>query len=215
LALIALLSGCSRGVKPVEPAAVVQPPTKILLIAQEHSERMEFMLQNEVAVMIDSLKTAGFQVVVATASGAPIHAGAQTLNPDCTLRQVSIGDYAGVVLPCMLALYDSVDPLAIDLVKQARNRNEPVAAQTMGVLILARAGALTGKHFATESGLEKLVHGGVYEGEGVVSDGDIVTSGLCPNHAQSEKKPDTTLELMRQFIDKVNQHLVSAAPARI
>ena len=83
--------------------------------------------------------------------------------------------------------------------KKAVAQGKPVAAQIAGVFTLAKAGVLNGKQFAIRSGYEKYVPEGIYKGEGVVQDGNLLTSGSCP-HMANASRPDTTAELTQKFI---------------
>ena len=69
------------------------------------------------------------------------------------------------------------------------------------------AGGLKGKNFAMPdyfiTGEGKAFFnpgGGTYRGDGVVQDGKIVTSGICPVMALFVKKPDGTLELTKSSL---------------
>jgi len=172
---------------------------QVLLIAYEKSSRnMELALTKEVGVMTSMLERAGFEVVVASVSGQPITGGAATLKPDLKLADVKVEDYAGFILPCMGG--DVTLPEAVEIVRKAVTLGKPVAAQLGSVIFtLAKAGVLSGKQFAILSGYEKYIPDGIYKGAGVVQDGNLITSGVCPNMAR-EGLPDTTAELTQKFI---------------
>ena len=66
--------------------AQTKPSPKVLLIPREgRSNDLELMLTKEVGVMVGMLEKAGFDVEVATASGAPIVAETSTLKPNLKL----------------------------------------------------------------------------------------------------------------------------------
>lgn len=183
--------------------AKAAPPKKVLLLlAAETSRDMELMLTKEVGVMVSLIEKAGYKVVVASASGQPLMGSATTLKPDLKLADVKVEDYAGLILPCLAPSTPQVPPDGPEIVKKAVALGKPVAAQINGVGTLMKAGVLSGKQFAIISGygFEKSVPDGIYKGEGVVQDGNIVTSGMCPFMARAGGTPDGTTELTQKFI---------------
>ena len=168
---------------------------------------LELMLTKEVGVMKEILEQSGFEVAVASVSGEPIVAGSTSLKPDLKLDEVSIADYAGFILPCM-ADSGSLAPEAVTMVKKAAAEGKPVAAQFGSVMILARAGVLMGKKYAyyTEVDVNKLPEfkGGVYSGTGVIQDGNIITSAICPFWAREKELQDGNEELTRALIEAIS-----------
>lgn len=160
------------------------------------------MLTKEVGVMVSMIEKAGYKVVVASASGQPLVGRTTTLKPDLKLADVKVEDYAGLILPCLAPSTPQVPPDGPEIVKKAVALGKPVAAQINGVGTLMKAGVLSGKQFAIISGygFEKSVPDGIYKGEGVVQDGNIVTSGMCPFMARAGGTPDGTTELTQKFI---------------
>ncbi|MGE5351275.1 MAG: DJ-1/PfpI family protein [Acidobacteriota bacterium] len=177
--------------------------TKVLLIARDSSLMLEFMLKNEVSVMISMLKEAGYNVVVASISGKTLKAGSETLTPDLKLADVKVEDYAGLVIPCMASgSFDpkTNEPEIVELVKKAAALGKPIAAQVSAVLILDAAGVLKGKRFAMPPQYKNLISDGIYMGPGVVQDGNIITSGTCPGEAVITGRKDGTPELIKRLI---------------
>ena len=82
LAALAIVSALSS-------LALAEQNSKVLMIVKENSEEAELMLTKEVGVMTDMLEQAGVKVVVATASGRPMVAGAVTVKADLKLDDVS------------------------------------------------------------------------------------------------------------------------------
>lgn len=186
---------------------------KVLLIPREGSSGdIELMLTKEVGVMVAILQKAGFEVVVATASGAPIVARTTTLRPDLKLADVKVADYAGFILACKaVGLFPgpSQPTEAVAIVKQAVAQGKPVAAQLGAACVLAEAGVLKGKRYAfledpfkTTSGHGKDARfaGAIYSGYGVVQDGNIITSGVCPMITQFYGLPDGTEKLTNALV---------------
>jgi len=163
---------------------------------------VDYAIIKEYGVMRTTLDGAGFNVVVATIDGRPVSGKSLTIA----------ADYKGLLLPCMDAAADPFE--AVSIVKSALAAGVPVAAQNGGVFLLSMAGGLKGKNFAmadyfiTGEGKQWFNSGGgIYKGEGVVEDGKIVTSGICPVYGTIVQKyfskppvPDGTLELTQKLI---------------
>jgi putative intracellular protease/amidase len=185
-----------------------QQKGKVLLLAREHSSDMEFMLTQEVKVMIELIEAAGFQVIVANSTGRAIVTRSITLTANCRYSDVDLRDYVGIIVPCMAEgfTFDAERKEATEIVKQAVALGKPVAAQTGGVIILSEAGVLDGKQFAMRPDKLEYVKNGIYMGSGVIRDGNIITSGICPYTPIETKelyKPDGTKELTLQFIQMI------------
>jgi len=127
----------------------------------------------------NALGAAGFEVVVANASGATSVGsnGAQVL-PDLTVDKAKASDYKGVVIiggPGASQYYD--DAALRTLVTQAAGEGKVVAAICIAPVVLANAGVLKGKK-ATVFPDEKAAlagAGAVVQDATVVVDGNIVT----------------------------------------
>jgi putative intracellular protease/amidase len=173
---------------------------KLLMIVKDGSDAMDLMLTQEIGVMMSLFGEAGYEPVVATESGRLLKGNYSSLQPDLKLRDVSIVDYVGLVVPCMAyGIGNGIAPEGVSLVKEAFDRGMPIAAQQGGVAFLAKAGILKGKHFAIARGYEFIAPDGIYQGNGVTTDGMIITAGVCPYQVTSTT-PSTTEELTRQFI---------------
>jgi putative intracellular protease/amidase len=196
-----------------------QESNKVLLFIQDGSVDLEFMLKKEVGVMKDILEQSGFEVTIATVSGEPIVAGSIKLKPDLKLGDVSVTDYVGFILPCMAASDASGALLAIEavtMVKNAAAEGKPVAAQLGSVLILARAGVLIDKKYAFADSEDLNANlspdlkdcGGIYNGTGVIQDGNIITSGVCPYWARMSELQDGTQELSQTLIKVIKANTI-------
>jgi len=124
--------------------AFAQDKPKVLLVAAETSERMEFMIEKEVWPMMKLLREAGYDVEVASETGTKLGSGPQELTPDMKLDQVKLDDYKGVLFPCM-AGRGKPPQAAVALALSAYQKGMPIAAQNSGVFILAEAKILDGK----------------------------------------------------------------------
>jgi putative intracellular protease/amidase len=178
---------------------------KVLLFIRDGSADLEYMLKMEAGIMKDVLERSGFKVVIVTVSGSALSAGSMQIQPDLKLVDVNVADYAGFIIPCMAAgdLNDPKIPAeSVDLVRRAISAGKPVAAQLGGVWALAQAGLLKGKKYARiEQGPSPVFDGAIYSGTGVVKDGLVVTSGICPYMARAGKTKDGTEELTLALVE--------------
>jgi putative intracellular protease/amidase len=177
---------------------------KVLLFIKEGSPQLEYMLTNEVGKMVEIIKQSGFDVTIATISGEVLKAGSVTVKPDLKLSEVNIDEYAGLILPCMVL--DLASSEMITLVKTAADKGKPIAAQAGSVGLLAKAGILSGKKYALnhDAGMDPDFANSIYCGTGVVQDGKIITSGVCPWIAKSTGYQDGTSKLTQTLVDVIN-----------
>jgi putative intracellular protease/amidase len=182
-----------------------QESGKVLLFMRDGSVDLEFMLKEEVGVMKETLEEAGYKVDIVTLTGESISAGSVKLKPDLKLNDVSVLDYDGFILPCMATAGDDVNPIPdeiIILVKGAASK--PVAAQLGSLQILAKAGLLKGKKYASAIEFDyPYFEGSVLTGTGVVRDGYIITSGICPFMARRDEIEDGTEELANALVKAI------------
>lgn len=183
-----------------------QDAPKALLFIRGGSADWEFMLSREAGVIHRVLQEAGIEVDVATASGDPISAGSINFTPDLRLRDVVITDYSAFVLPCMAA-GTYVAPGAVVMVREAAAAGKLVAAEYNSAFTLAEAGLLKGKKYALGAEVDPARYPGfeeaVYSGSGVVQDGNLITSGICPYMARQRGVPDQTEEFAGAIVDAI------------
>lgn len=180
---------------------------KVLMIVKDApSLDLEWMLSQEIQVMKNMLTGAGMEVVIASPTAEPLSAGETTVTPDVRLADVDMADYAGIILPCMAVETEPVVPETENLVREALAAGKPVAAQTGSVVTLARAGVLLGKKFAYLNDLLADIpelQGLNHAGQGIVQDGNVLTSGVCPYAARELDLEDGTQELTGSFIARL------------
>jgi putative intracellular protease/amidase len=203
--LLAMLAGVAL----LEPVPAHGQGARVLLVVTEGgSEDLAYTLPREVGVMTELLKQAGFGVAVATASGKPLVAGETTVTPDLKFSEVKVSEYAGVVFPC-LAAADSVrslPPRLSAMIREAAAKGTPIAAQAGGILTLATTEALAGKKYAFVEQYKDAVASipsfreSIYAGGGMVQDGNIITSAVCPQAARMFNLPDGTPGLIQALI---------------
>jgi putative intracellular protease/amidase len=182
---------------------------KVLLYMEGESMQLQYMLTHEVGKMEQILKQAGFEVVTATMSGEVLKTDSVTVKPDLKLSEVNVNNYAGFIMPCM-AVGDTIVTLdEINFVKKVVKAGKPIAEQFGAVLILGKADVLKGKKFAFLDEKDENVNmfpafkNGIYSGKGIVQDGNIITSGVCPWMAKEKGYKDGTDELTRTLINVI------------
>ena len=191
-----------------------QGGSKVLMIPREgYSGDLDLMLKMELGVMNLLLKSAGFQVDIATTSGFPIVGNTEKIPKLSRLVDIKLDDYKGVIMPCMAVggfPGPPISPEAVAIVKKALADGKPVAASTFSVIILADAGLLKGKKYAfprdplkTDANFtltDLRFEGANYAGRGVVQDGKIITSGICANLEKVNAYQSGTIELTEKLI---------------
>jgi len=178
-------------------ASCAENSPKVLLFIREGSADLEYMLNKEVGVMKDTLERSGYRVVIATVDGSSFAAGSIKVQTDLKLADVDVTEYAGIILPCMAAGTNRntmVSSESVSVARKAIAAGKPVAAQTGSVLVLAEAGLLKEKKYASIREIVN-VEGGIHSGTGVVRDGLIITSAICPYMARESNIDDGTEEL--------------------
>ena len=121
--VVILLTGCSE-----KPTAISEQ--RVLVFVRDGSNYPEYMLAQEVGVMLSMLEEAGILAVVATQSEDSYEGYEPALKSDILLQDINVSDYDGFLLPCMAA--GSPGPIqdeAIVMVTEAAAQNKPIAAQ--------------------------------------------------------------------------------------
>ncbi len=198
-----------------------QGDSKVLLIPREgYSADLDLMIKMEIGVMKVLLKNAGLGVDIATQTGLPILGANEKVTDIKWLRNINIDDYAGVIIACMAVGGASqpppaAPPEAMAIVKKALSDGKPVAANGNAPNILAEAGVLKGKKYsyirdplkptATLSFTLPAFKDAIYSGAGLVQDGQIITSGICPTIEKSTGMENGTVKLTKAFIAAVGK----------
>ena len=198
-----------------------QGGSKVLMIPREgYSADLDLMIKMELGVMRVLLKNAGLGVDIATQTGLPISGANEKVTDIKWLRNINIDDYAGVIIACMAVGGASQPPPAappevIAIVKKALSDGKPVAANGNAPMILAEAGVLKGKNYsymrdplkptATLSFTLPAFKDAIYSGSGLVQDGLIITSGICPTIEKNTGMENGTVKLTKAFIAAVGK----------
>ncbi len=135
----------------------------------------------EAVTLIDLLRRAGVEVVVAGLQPGPVRASrGVVLLPDTTLEAVADADFDMVVLPGGLPGADHLrdDPRVIALLQRVDAAGGYCAAICAAPRVLARAELLGGKRATSYPGtLDKMaIDGMTYTGGAVERDGRVLTS---------------------------------------
>jgi len=187
------------------PFGMAQQKGKVLMIVNEgKSADLQLMLTKEVGVMKDLLQRAGYEVVVSTASNKPLVAISTKLKPDVKLSDVKIDHFKGIIMPCMATSAAELPPEGYSIINEAVAKEKPIAAQTGSVFLLAKAGVLKGKRYALAKEFD-AIEGGINSGDGIVQDGKIITSGICPYMAKEKARPDGTSKLTEALIAELKK----------
>lgn len=200
-----VMFGCGSVEEQPEETANEQTERVLMIVPEDSSEDLEFMLTMEVGVMKGLLEDAGVEVHVTTESGEPVAAEQTTLTPDLEYAEVDMANYDGIVMPCLAAPEDAreLPPELADMIREAVSEGKPVAAQTGGIVTLADLGLLAGKRYAyVEDWVESVpqFEGSIHSGTGIVEDGNIITSAVCPYTAKMLELEDGTTGLIEAFI---------------
>ena len=183
---------------------------KVLLFITDGSRDLEYMLTKEVLVMKDILEQSKFEVTITTLSGEPISVDSVLIEPELKLGDVNIADYSGFLFPCLAPPWEKInnlDPEVVAFIKKISKKGKPMAAQTLSVADFAKASVLVDKKYAFTIDPDVNEYpdfkGGIYSGEGVIQDGNIITSGTCPWKARKYGVPDGTRKLTQLFIETI------------
>jgi hypothetical protein len=181
---------------------------KVLILLRETSDDMNMMIENEIRPIEKALTKAGYIVETTSENRTEIGTGNSRMKSQFSISSVNIEKYIGLVIPCMAAggTKNEIPIGAIDLIINANKRGIALAAQQSGVLLLGKAGILMNKKFAIVEGSKDLIEGGIYQGTGVVQDGYITTSGICPYLHSASGAKDGTLAMIKLFITQLKSN---------
>jgi putative intracellular protease/amidase len=198
LILCILLSACG----PSETEPLSGPKTELMSESKVLISVGDNILAygiNDVKIMLPMLEDAGIQAVIATQSEDSYQGSDQSLMSDILLQDVNVADYDGFLLPCAAGGINELEiqEAVAAMVAEAAAQNKPIAALDLGVVLLDQPGILDGVHYAYRS---NEFPQGIYDGKGVVRDGNIITSGCC---ALSSRGGECVAELTQHLIEAV------------
>jgi 4-methyl-5(b-hydroxyethyl)-thiazole monophosphate biosynthesis len=133
----------------------------------------------EAASIVDTLRRAGVEVVMAGLQAGAIEGGhGITIVPDTTIEEIEVEKFDAVILPGGYPGYVNLsrDGRVLDAVKSAFAQGKVVAAICGAPSVLAKAGLLTGKKATIYPGMERELTGAKAVNKRIVVDGQIITS---------------------------------------
>lgn len=178
---------------------------RVLIPIADGSEELEAV------TMIDLLRRADIEVVVASLDGKSVICSRGTrLQPDMSLKDAGQSDFDMVALPGGLPGADhfAADARLLDLVKKMDREGRFVAAICAAPKVLARSGVLHGRKATSFPGvLESEAHPEI-TGEAWTRDGHVLTS-RGPGTAM-----DFALELIEVLLGEAQRDKVESALQR-
>ncbi len=133
----------------------------------------------EAVTIIDILRRAGIEVVVASLASNPvIGAHGIRLAADTPLAALAEQDFDMIALPGGMPGADHLknDPRIGGLVRRLHAAGRPVAAICAAPMVLAAAGVLDGRRATSYPGFLEDAGGATVVGDAVVVDGGVITS---------------------------------------
>lgn len=133
----------------------------------------------EAVTIIDILRRAGIEVVVASLAGSPV-TGSHGIRiaADTPLAALAEQDFDMIALPGGMpgAQHLKGDPRIAQLIRGHRAKGRPVAAICAAPMVLEAAGALDGRRATSYPGFLKDAARTTVTDEAVVSDAGVITS---------------------------------------
>jgi len=133
----------------------------------------------EAVTIIDILRRAGIEVVVASLAGNPVTGShGIRISADTPLAALVEQDFDMIALPGGMPGADHLnkDPRVANLVRSLHGKGRPVAAICAAPMVLAAAGVLAGRRATSYPGFLKESDQVTRVGDAVVVDGGIITS---------------------------------------
>ena len=196
-------STIQRGNSPAQP--LNQPLPKVLVPLAQGCEELEAVS------IIDILRRAGVEVVVAGLDAAPVRASrGVVIVPDVDLNVAMKNDYDMIVLPGGQPGTDNLkaDARILNIVQGMVTQNKYVAAICAAPSVLAAAGVLDGKRATSFPGALDAFPQVQQQPQAVVEDGKIITS-RGPGTAM-----DFALVLVERLCGKEKRQTVEAGLQR-
>ncbi len=163
----------------------------------------------EAVTIIDILRRAHIEVVVASLAGSPV-TGAHgiRLAADTPLGALAEQDFDMIALPGGMPGADHLkkDPRIAEIVRRLHAAGRPVAAICAAPMVLAAAGVLDGRRATSYPGFLEDAHQATVVGDAVVVDGGVTTS----------RGPGTALDFALTLVEElVGRDVRQAIEARL
>lgn len=133
----------------------------------------------EAVTVIDILRRAGIDVVVASLAGSPVTGShGIRLAADTPLAALAEQDFDMIALPGGMPGAERLkkDPRIAEIVRSLHAKGRPVAAICAAPMVLAAAGVLRGRRATSFPGFLKDADEATVVGDAVVADGGVITS---------------------------------------
>jgi 4-methyl-5(b-hydroxyethyl)-thiazole monophosphate biosynthesis len=133
----------------------------------------------EAVTIVDILRRAGIEVVVASLAGSPVTGShGLRISADTPLGALAEQDFDMVALPGGMpgAEHLQKDARVAELLRRQRARGKPVAAICAAPMVLAAAGILDGRRATSYPGFLKDARNTTVVGDAVVADDGVITS---------------------------------------
>ena len=133
----------------------------------------------EAVTVIDILRRAGVEVVVASLAGSPVTGShGIRLAADTPLAALAEQDFDMIALPGGMPGADHLkkDPRIAALIRRLHGAGRPVAAICAAPMVLAAAGVLDGRRATSFPGFLADAGGATVVADAVVVDGGVITS---------------------------------------
>lgn len=182
----------------------------VLVMVRVGPGSMPLALARELMVIVKIISSMSLLPVLASGRGRKYPGEAGLLRESLPIADLMPSDYQGILIPHMpietASIQDRDPSTIIDFVRKFHSLGRTIAAQNSGVLLLARAGILDGRKFAAEKRYAYLAPRGIYMGEGVMLDGNILTASIARHSNSPRGKLDCTKELIQKFLECVTVH---------
>ena len=133
----------------------------------------------EAVTLVDILRRAGFEVVVASLAGGPVTGShGIRIDADAALADVADGEFDAIALPGGMPGADNLkrDARVATLVRRLHDAGRPVAAICAAPMVLDAAGVLDGRRATSYPGFLKDSTRATVVDEAVVADRGVITS---------------------------------------
>ena len=133
----------------------------------------------EAVTIIDILRRAGIDVVVASLAGSPVTGShGIRLAADTPLGALAEQDFDMIALPGGMPGADHLkkDPRIAEIIRRLHGAGRPVAAICAAPMVLAAAGVLDGRRATSYPGFLEDAGNTTVVGDAVVIDGGVITS---------------------------------------
>lgn len=165
------------------------------------------LLARELQLLIKMILSKNLMPVITSEKARKFSCSPGTIVESFPISDLSPINFRGIIIPHMPIEETAIeerDPFdMIDFVREFHALGRAIAAQNSGVLLLARAGILDGREYAAEQRYACLIPRGIFRGECVVTDHNIITAASSRRYSVSAGIQNRTLEMLEKFWERV------------